>query len=783
MKTIFFSKNVKKCEKQVYREEIMRQYFEFVDYHSFCDSSLLNLNEFAHQSLCFLLAFISEHNESLTKHIKPPTIFTNNDNVILANHSLQQLNIIRDSTSGRTGVLSSVCNFISSKSATDMGSRELMSNLLNPTTNVNFLNNEYNIINYVIERNKQNNIYSSLRETVLSRTSDIEKIVRRLLLNDVSPSVIKTLYENLYRISDYTCTYLNTNKETDLDEYLQNKYDFSISNACNSLLKIIKHIERNVRVELCVSSSKKFEENIFVKGINKKLDDIDNALANSMAKYIAIKKYLEKMIETVDNKKQNTKKSKIRDDNENDNDDTSGGLITIHQTEKSPMNLKLTARRAKILEDELKKYAKIEVNDIVTLEVNQFSFSSASQSGKFIIHPSLLHLASEIDNYQKLLIVEVNAQFKQFINELTDLFVDDFDCVINYIIGLDLATTKAYIACKYNYCCPDIDDEAEKSYINAKELRHVLIEHLQTNEIYVPNDVYLGREKDGILLFGTNSVGKSSLIKAIGISLVMAQSGLFVPASEFKYKPYKTIMTRILGNDNIFKGLSTFIVEMTELKTILNMADKNTLVLGDEVCSGTETVSAISIFASALIKLHQLKSTFIFATHFHEVVKLEEIKSLDRMMLKHMKVKYNAEIDALEYVRIMCDGIGDTNYGLEVCKSLNMPLDFLDTAYEIRKSVSPEAKSLLESAGSRYNLSKIKYKCELCGDIAEEVHHLKEQHRADDNGYIGTFNKNHQANLAAICSKCHDQIHSNETSNHLKKPVKKVKTTKGYKLT
>jgi DNA mismatch repair protein MutS len=303
---------------------------------------------------------------------------------------------------------------------------------------------------------------------------------------------------------------------------------------------------------------------------------------------------------------------------------------------------------------------------------------------------------------------------------------------------------------------------------------------LQTNEIYVPNDVCLGREKDGVLLFGTNSVGKSSLIKSIGISLVMAQAGLFVPATEFKFKPYKMIMTRILGNDNIFKGLSTFIVEMTELKTILTMATKDSLVLGDEVCSGTESVSAISIFAAALMKLHDIRSTFIFATHFHEVIKLDAIKALDRMMLKHMKVTYNAETDALEYVRVMCDGVGDTNYGLEVCRSLNMPMDFLDVAYDVRKIVAPETKSLLESDGSRYNAGKIKHKCEMCGNIADEVHHLQEQQAADSRGFIGTFNKNHRANLSAVCEKCHDKIHLSVNSN--KKPVKKTRTTNGYKL-
>ena len=96
-------------------------------------------------------------------------------------------------------------------------------------------------------------------------------------------------------------------------------------------------------------------------------------------------------------------------------------------------------------------------------------------------------------------------------------------------------------------------------------MRNILIEHIQQEEIYVPNDVLLGieeKEKDenkqnGILLYGTNAVGKSSLIKSIGICVILAQAGFFVPCESFEYKPYFSIFTRILGNDDIFKGLST----------------------------------------------------------------------------------------------------------------------------------------------------------------------------------------------------------------------------------
>ena len=154
-----------------------------------------------------------------------------------------------------------------------------------------------------------------------------------------------------------------------------------------------------------------------------------------------------------------------------------------------------------------------------------------------------------------------------------------------------------------------------------------MIEQLQTKERYVSNDISLGKEKDGVLLYGTNAVGKTSIIRAIGISVIMAQAGLFVPCKSFEYSPYKNIFSRILGNDNLFKGLSTFAVEMSELRHILRYTDENSLILGDELCSGTEIESAISIFVTGIQLFHKKQSSFIFATHLHQIVDYDEITS------------------------------------------------------------------------------------------------------------------------------------------------------------
>ena len=140
----------------------------------------------------------------------------------------------------------------------------------------------------------------------------------------------------------------------------------------------------------------------------------------------------------------------------------------------------------------------------------------------------------------------------------------------------------------------------------------------------MPNDVYLGGKsnKDGLLIFGTNMIGKTSLIRAVGIAIFIAQCGFYVPCSSMKYFPYSSIMTRIVCNDNLFKGISTFAMEMIELRIILRDADKRTLVLGDELGASTEHKSAFSIFMATLMELSRIQCTFLFTTHFYEILNI-----------------------------------------------------------------------------------------------------------------------------------------------------------------
>ena len=408
------------------------------------------------------------------------------------------------------------------------------------------------------------------------------------------------------------------------------------------------------------------------------------------------------------------------------------------------------------------------------LDFSTFKHTSGGISGNHKLGGSALNTfykkyGQKLDNLTEIL----TNVYTEFIISLRD-YNDEMNDFVKYVSNLDMLITKAFVSKNNNYCKPVINTKAKKAFIEAKEIRHPLIEKIQINETYVPNDVSIGKKKDGMLIFGTNGVGKSSINRSIGIAVIMAQAGMFVPCSSFEYKPYNSIYTRILGNDNIFKGLSTFTVEMSEVSTFINNCDENSLILGDEVCSGTETSSAVSIFAAVLLWLNQRKSSHIFATHFHQLTTMNEIVKLKKLAIKHMSVKNIAGI--LYYTRKLEDGPGENMYGIEVCKSFDFPDTFINKTYELRNKYNKKLCGSLKKKKSKYNAKKLKGNCEFCNREGVDIHHLEPQEKADMNNYIKTIHKNHPANLTNICKDCHEEFTKNKTIH------RKTKTTVGYKI-
>ena len=787
------SVKAERCTKQIYQMEVLRTFYPDGRAKSL-EQSFMNYT-IATQSLVYLLNFIYEHNPSLVSKIQEPVFENMSERLVLANHSLRQLNIIDDGNAGGCGGggggvgvgsrLSSVLSLLN-HTVTPMGSRAYKYALLHPVFDETRLERDYAITEYMLSLGTGTGTsitYTVFREK-LAFMKDIEKLHRHIILRKIAPLHTHNLFHNLRNIRELYSMCL---RDSTITEHLSERWGIRDDIVGKSTI-LLDLFEKTLNIDLCRDiTDTQFDTNIIQRGISAELDKLTDEYRYTQKSLDEVQRVLNELILAGEQKPAAGAGSTTEPD-----------YVKIHETDKMGISLHATKRRTKILEDRIKKLpadGKVitivldkETNRTLMFDTGTITCPAASGSNNTIHSQQIYELCAAVVSLRVKISDMVAVLYQGFVGSLHEYY-HDFENMNAFVSAIDMIQNRCYIARKYNYCRPVIavggvaaGEADEASFVRATGLRHCLIERINEEECYVTNDISLGG--DGMLLYGTNAVGKTSLIRAIGVAVIMAQAGFYVPASGFVYRPYRAIMTRILGNDNLFKGLSTFVVEMSELRVILRMADQNTLVLGDELCSGTEMDSAISIFVAGLQHLYRAGASFIFATHLHEIAGYSEIREMaPRLRLAHMRVFYDKSCDALVYDRKLQDGAGESMYGLEVCKSLHLPDDFLENANTIRvkyRGVSmktPTASILNDAVPSRYNAAKLRRLCELCQKKkGTEVHHLQHQESADSNDFIGHIHKNHPANLATVCEECHREIHTTGVE-HVK-----VKTGKGVRI-
>ena len=790
----------------LYGEKVVNQCSEF------------DMYLYATRAFCYMINFIGEHRSELITKLVLPEFYNTSDRVVLANHTLKQLNILEVEDSKGMGVegrLQSVVGFLN-RCRTAMGQRMIQTQITNPTFCEEWLEKEYSMTDVLLGVGGVGGDWIEWLRTRLSGVKDLEKMSRQLLLAKLSPNHLHHLYLSLEII---------LNIETQIKDsggfgknwfaYFSDKMVDGFGIGGDKLRELLKYIRFNVDLEACCgnSSLSSFDKPVVV---DDEITYIMNQIETGEAAFSKMAADLNALLGQQD-------------------------WVKWKTTEKGTMSLEMTKIRGGILQAKIS-----EALDGVDADVGNAWLKGLTikvergENSVCISNPELVSYSYKNVSLHEQLSSCSSKLYLRFLSEFCSKWYEVIDWYAKYTGWLDVLVCKAFLAREFHYCRPvcgppglssdnshakrdwgdaesdissiscspsngfrrggghEVDCGGEDgSYVVAKGLRHVLIEHLQQREIYVANDLSLGggheddcgggeceNEKEnakGCLIYGTNAVGKTSLIRSLGIAIIMAQSGFYVPCSSFVYKPYTAIYSRILGNDNLFKGMSTFEVEMSELRVILREAGPRSLILGDELCSGTEMESALSIFVASLEHLVRKGGNFLFATHFHEIAYYQEIESLIQkggLMMKHLTVHFDARSGKLIYDRRLKSGPGNALYGLEVCKSLYLPLDFVERAYEIRRihgnsglaglRIDGETRSVisLENNASVYNASKIRGICEHCGlERSEEVHHKTPQKLADSRGFIvssetgGVFHKNHAANLMNLCHKCHLKIH------------------------
>ncbi len=683
------------------------------------------------ESLAVLIHFVIEHDIHIVQKLNMPRLIDNRRFMYLGNNALEQVGII--SKDKREFTLLRMMD----KSSTAIGRRLLKERLLNPIMEKDELERRYNLIEKVSS-------HTRFLDETMRGIYDLERLSRRLNLGRLHPFEMNHVYESMLNVKELM-GYVKKHKiqrtpfhESELDEFLRD---------------IGKSIDLDVSRRF---TNNTVDENFLMSGVDEAVDILVEENATMLIAFEDIMARIQAMLEAT-------------------NANSSKGLVSLGILEKEGYYISLSKNRYSMIENEFKNH-----EDFLDFTVKKLT-NSVKITSTFTDT-----LSDKIMKNRRKIVVLVKDRFVQLQGVYERRYSLLFDRVINYVADLDVGVSSSKVATEFKHSRPMIVDvKDDENFMQIMQLRHPLIEIQERGGIYIPNDIVMGNrsymdlphpetvmlevgvhdghEINGVLLYGINSSGKSSLMKSIGIATLMAQSGFFVSAAVMKFSIFDSLFTRIVSKDNLAKGLSTFAVEMLELKNIFNRATVRSLILGDEISHGTETLSGVAIVSSAIIKLAKLRSLFLFATHLHQLSTMKEITTLDNVVDLHLSVEYDESKDTLLFNRVLQAGSGSSIYGLEFAKSLHMDSEFLNIANTIRKRLAndfDELELLVKKKKSKYNKELYVTKCVICGAMAEDVHHISQRSLADKAGFIGHFHQDHKHNLVPLCKEHHNDIHN-----------------------
>lgn len=716
--------------KPSYRDFILNKVFSIKGSITATEYIGLDKSHTALISFVYLLQFAYDHNENIIRKIIKPKLWESDKFMVLSHDSINQLNIVKDRNKEYKNGISSLWDILD-KTVTCLGKRYLKYKLLNPILDKTKLNHIYNTVELLQNNSEDVKLYNIIQNE-LKLVSDIERFHRKMAIHIINPQDFISLDIAYKKI----ITTIGILKDLQLDN-IDNEIP-----AKDIELKFKEYItdytSKIEMKEIMGVYQGNIIQSFFKKGI---YDDID-VIQDKIDYYHT---YFEEL---------SLKLGKIVDPNGNSKFD-------IRSNDKEGHYITTTKSRAKLLQKYILKNNIININiknNKKEIKLGDLEFKYQTGNVK-INSPEIKQNSHSWIGYQEKIKKACLHQFSILLQDYHNKYAATLESICHFVSRIDFLCCIAKVSKENCYTKPQIV-ETENSFIEATDMRHPIIEKIREEVKYIPNDVLLGKdEQNGILLYGVNAVGKSSYMKSIGISIIMAQAGFFVSARNFKYSPYKYLFTRISSNDNIFKGQSTFAVEMSELRAILKRTNKYSLVLGDELCSGTETTSGLSIVTAGVMRLCEKKSSFVFATHLHQLSEMEEIKECGIVKNYHMETTYNEEKKQLIYNRKLKEGSGSSIYGLEVAKAMGLDKDFIDIANKVRKKLMNIDTNIVNNKQSVYNSKIIMDTCMICKHKVEEVHHIQEQHLANSDGIIDNFHKNNMFNLVQLCHKCHHDVH------------------------
>jgi DNA mismatch repair protein MutS len=582
-----------------------------------------------------VMHYLQETQKTKLIHIKKISRYNTGDYMLLDSATKRNLEIAVSYLGETTyGTLFSVID----KTQTPMGARLLKKWVLRPLKKIEPIRKRLESVKELYENS---NLRKNLFE-ILGEIGDVERLISRIAIRShipgttgrANPKDLINLKESLKKIPKIKSLLSNSSSET-----LQ-----KIHKLLNPLQEVVDLIENAIVDDPPSTVS---DGGVIRDGYNAELDEL-RFIARSSKEFIA-------NLQQKERERTGIPSLKI------DYNSVFGYYIEVTK-----------AHLDKIPEDYIRKQTLVNAERFITPELKEY------EEKIFTAEEKISALEAELFNQ---------------IREKVSGYTEEIQRNAQLIAMLDCFVSLAEVAVKNNYTCPIVD---ESDVIEIKGGRHPVVEKiLPLGEKFVPNDVFLDNGENQILIItGPNMSGKSVFLRQVGLIVLLAQIGSFVPADYARVGIVDRIFTRVGASDNIAGGESTFLVEMHEMANILNNATPKSLILLDEVGRGTSTFDGISIAWAITEYIHEnIKAKTIFATHYHELNELAELFP----RIKNFKADVKELGDKIIFLHKIVPGYADHSYGIEVAKMAGLPQEVTERAKEIlinleQKELTPQGK-------------------------------------------------------------------------------------------
>ncbi|HRY22176.1 MAG TPA: DNA mismatch repair protein MutS [Candidatus Dojkabacteria bacterium] len=545
-----------------------------------------------------------------------------------------------------TGEIENSLFSVIDRTETPMGRRLLYFWILNPLIEKKEIDERLNLVE---KFTGNRNILEGIRER-LGEINDIERIVGKIGLGRVNARDMKALQDSLENV----LTVLNI---------LKKDFNVSYKEIDTEVIKgLIEKIDKTIKEDPPTTI---MEGGIIKEGFNKEVDELRSLTGDS--------------------------KSWIKDFEKEEKERTGIPSLKVSSNKVFGYYIEVTrTHQEKVPERYIRKQTLVNSERYITEELKEKE-------------SIILNAQERIFGLEYEIFVNFRDTFIPFLQQLQEVSAT--------VARIDVLSGFAKIALESDYIRPEIYEIGEKDgVINIVNGRHPLVESISGEE-FISNDTYLDLKNSNMaILTGPNMSGKSTYIRQVATIVLLAQIGCFVPATSAQISLVDRIFTRVGASDDLSRGRSTFMVEMDEAANIINNATKYSLIVLDEIGRGTSTYDGVSIaWALSEYLIKELKARTLFATHYHELLKLSE-KFPESVKNYNVLVEEDIEEGTVIFLRKIVEGGTDRSYGIYVAKMAGLPNKVIKRANEILESFeqknmftksSDVREATIEKVGSR----------------------------------------------------------------------------------